>query len=78
MGKPTYDELKAKYDDLIDEQVKNNFIIEELSNRIYNAIDYMDKHTYLDSYSPKYNEKYYGIDNNFDIDILLKILRGKK
>ena len=78
MGKPTYDELKEKYDNLIDEQVQNNFIIEELSNRIYSAINYINRHTYLDSYSPKYNEKYYGLDDSFEIDILNKILRGVK
>lgn len=71
MGKPTYDELKAKYDDLIDEQVKNNFIIEELSNRINDAIHYINTNYHYSILS--------GMDEFFgDYDVLISILRGNK
>lgn len=71
MGKPTYDELREKYDDLIDEQVQNNFIIEELSNRINDAIHYININNHYSILS--------GMDEFFgDFDELKNILRGKK
>lgn len=71
MSKPTYDELKEKYDDLIDEQVQNNFIIEELSNRINDAIHYINIHYHYSMIS--------GMNEFFgDYDELINILRGKK
>ena len=71
MGKPTYDELKEKYDELIDEQVQNNFIIEELSNRINDAIHYINTNYHYSVLS--------GMDEFFgDYDELINILRGNK
>lgn len=78
MGKPTYDELRKMYDDLIEENFDNEQIIDKLADRVYSALSYINRHTYLDSYSPKYNEEYYGLDNSFEIDTLRKILRGEK
>ena len=78
MGKPTYDELRSLYDDMEKQKIENEFIIEELENRIYESINYINHHTYLDSYSPKYNEKYFSLDDNFDFKHLINILRGIK
>ena len=71
MGKPTYDELRKMYDDLIEEKLENNFIIDNLSNRINDAIHYININNHYSILS--------GMDEFFgDFEELKDILRGKK
>ena len=71
MGKPTYDELRKMYDDLIEEKLENEFIIDNLSNRINDAIHYINVNNHYSILS--------GLDEFFgDFEELTDILRGKK
>ena len=71
MGKPTYDELRKMYDDLIEEKLENEFIIDNLSNRINDAIHYINVNNHYSILS--------GMDEFFgDFEELKDILRGKK
>lgn len=71
MGKPTYDELKEKFDELIEEKLENEFIIDNLSNRINDAIHYINVNNHYSILS--------GMDEFFgDFEELKDILRGKK
>lgn len=74
MGKPTYDELKEKYDELIEEKFENEFIIDKLAERIYSAIKFINENSHFD----KWTKCYFPNDDDFDVDTLRRILRGEK